>query len=363
MGEVVRVFLIHQEAIRYMEDMQDTVTATGRQDTVRLKTYSQQQALEILMQGERRLRQADSLQRIDSLSASQEPGQELAHLPEIDSSQYLLFDSIPGPLAQQFVFPGMYRMDGRFKSLRYQPSDSTASRSAYVPEKPLVEKTIRVQETGGFHFDWVLIVLVVALFLLAWVQLFYNRLFRPLIISVVNYQESFKLFRDRSALFEKFCFLLNLIFLINLGLFVFFTLQYFHVDLPVKNPILAFLAITAGVFLLYIARETVCRLTGYFALSQTIFSEYTHNIFLINKNAGLALFPLVIGIPYLPEVFVPVLIYIGFTILIAGYLLRLFRGIQIFIKNGFPIFYLILYLCALEFLPISVAIKYLQTVS
>jgi hypothetical protein len=50
-------------------------------------------------------------------------------------------------------------------------------------------------------------------------------------------------------------------------------------------------------------------------------------------------------------------IYLGMALLIAAYLLRFFRGIKILMNKDVLIFYLILYLCTLEILPLLLGYK------
>ncbi len=346
---------------------QDTVLLKPRSDTVKadtsiVKRYTQEQALQILLTQEKRTRAIDSINRANLLLQQRE--KLIVAEPEavIDSSQHILFDSLPGLKEQQNVFSGIHRTDSML-SLVLEASDSTDTIISGTSEVLLPEKGLLKDSGKEYHYDWVLIVLLVSLGLFAWLRLFYNRLFKPVLISLLDYRESLKLFRDHSALFDRFSFFLNLLFYVNSGLFFFFVLKHYGIDIPVQNPFLIFVAVTVAMVLIYAGRYIICRLTGFISLSQNVFSEYTHNIFIINKNIGLFLFPLVIGIPYLPEGIVPFLIYGGLLLVGMGYMIRLWRAFQIFILNGFSIFYLILYLCALEFVPITVAVKYLQVLA
>ncbi len=58
-----------------------------------------------------------------------------------------------------------------------------------------------------------------------------------------------------------------------------------------------------------------------------------------------------------------VLIFSGVSLVIAVYLIRLFRVIIYVIKNVVLFFYLILYLCTLEILPLLVVIKVLLSLA
>ena len=79
---------------------------------------------------------------------------------------------------------------------------------------------------------------------------------------------------------------------------------------------------------------------------------------------GIVLLPIISILPYVPDSIAPWVFYAGFFVIILLYILRIFRGLQISFKNRLSIFYLILYLCALEIMPtlilFKVIVNYLQ---
>jgi hypothetical protein len=76
------------------------------------------------------------------------------------------------------------------------------------------------------------------------------------------------------------------------------------------------------------------------------------------RYAALILFILVILLSY-TELFSAQMIFtIGLIAFSALYLMRIIRLLLIFIKRDVSVLYLILYLCALEFLPVLVTVKY-----
>jgi len=89
-----------------------------------------------------------------------------------------------------------------------------------------------------------------------------------------------------------------------------------------------------------------------------IFSEYLVGIYQYYRLA--ALFLLIISVMVLYTVFLPknVLFYVGFSFVALLYVIRVLRLFLIFINRHVSIFYLILYLCALEILPVVIIIKY-----
>jgi len=99
--------------------------------------------------------------------------------------------------------------------------------------------------------------------------------------------------------------------------------------------------------------------TGIISGEEELFKEYLLTIYQSYRIIALFLFVLVILISY--TVILPVKTLIISGLILAGivYLLRLLRLIVIFMTNNISIFYLILYLCALEILPVLISLKYI----
>jgi len=118
--------------------------------------------------------------------------------------------------------------------------------------------------------------------------------------------------------------------------------------------LLALAAITAIVFL----RHILCIITGNMSGERDVFNEYLSVIYSSYRFSALFLFIITVLMHY--TVFLPEKSYIipGAIVFAVMYIIRVIRLIYIFIKRGISIFYLILYLCALEILPVVVSIKY-----
>jgi hypothetical protein len=91
---------------------------------------------------------------------------------------------------------------------------------------------------------------------------------------------------------------------------------------------------------------------------QETISEYIFTIFLVNQFFGILLLPVVIFIAYGPPSFTQGIIYFGIVLVFTAFLVRVGKGISSVLLNGeATLFYLILYLCTLEILPLLIGIK------
>ena len=205
--------------------------------------------------------------------------------------------------------------------------------------------------------DWILGVMLVSFVVLAWIRLFYNKFLSPTFVAVINQQVSHNLFRDKSGVSIRVSSGLNLIFYLNGGLYLYLLVQRLEVEFFGFGSFWTFSLLCLILIGFYLAKQIVTSLVGFISLTQMVFKEYMHNVFLFNKSLGLVLFPVVLGMVYMSDLLAPFFLYSGIAFVGIAYLLRLIRGFQIFIKEGVSILYWILYLCALEILPIVLFLK------
>lgn len=207
--------------------------------------------------------------------------------------------------------------------------------------------------------DWMLGVILVSLFVLGWLRMFYSKTLGRITQSVISYQVSYKLFKEKNALMRRVSFVLNVIFLLNLSLFITQLFNYYQIQPLNVSGSLLFSVINLVLIFVYLSKYVVYKISGFLFLVEKSVSEYLHSVFIFNKTFGLAMFPITIGVSYVSESIVRYLIIAGIGIAILFYILRIIRGLQVGLKIKFSIFYLILYLCILEILPMLLFYKML----
>lgn len=109
-----------------------------------------------------------------------------------------------------------------------------------------------------------------------------------------------------------------------------------------------------------LVRYFVSMVTGEITGNRELFREYMFNIIAFYKLLGLILVPVNFLIPYLTIVPQRTMIYMIWIVIALLLIFRLLRLVSIFIRGNFSLFYLILYLCALEFTPILIFLKYIS---
>ena len=211
----------------------------------------------------------------------------------------------------------------------------------------------------SFHADWIILIVIASAILYATLSAFYGRLFREVKKFLLFRGIGDPALRDTGALFNWQSTLINLISFFNIALFSYFAAEYYDI-IPDRLPgfvfwLISFAIIVAGIT----SRHIICYLTGKISYGEEIFDEYLVTVYHSYRFMGLILFILTILLSY-TSFFPPKLLFVsGFAVTGLFYLMRVLRLFFIFVKRNTSILYLILYLCALEFLPVLILLKYL----
>lgn len=164
--------------------------------------------------------------------------------------------------------------------------------------------------------------------------------------------------RDVSAIFSWYSTIVNFISFLIISMFVFSALAVFDLIPAAVSPVL-FLLILFGIVVFGItSRHLICAASGELSGKTEIFNEYLVTVYQSYRFGSMVLYPLLILMNYTPVIPQKILVAAGIATLVIFYIFRTLRLFLIFIKRDISILYLILYLCALEFLPVMILAKY-----
>jgi hypothetical protein len=234
-------------------------------------------------------------------------------------------------------------------------------REHQLEERALLMKQLKPGDNlpeRAFHNDWMILIIIGAAFLYSIVKATYKNISpgfsRFFLFRGINDPVS----RDINALFHWQSTILNLISFLIIGLFGYCVASYYKVIPSGFSEIVFWLIslviICTGVTL----RHIVCTITGAVSEEKEVFREYLLSIYQAYRFGALFLFAVIIMMSFTE--FLPVRDYIISGIFITGlmYFIRVIRLLTIFLNRNISIFYLILYLCALEILPVLIVVKY-----
>ena len=209
--------------------------------------------------------------------------------------------------------------------------------------------------------DWIIGVVLFSAFVFAWIKMFYNRNYQNIIKSGINYQYAYKLVKEGNSVSYRVNTFLNFVFYMNFAMFLFLSIKLLGYDVKLQEWKI-YLLIFSLLLIIYTGKSFVFNILGFIFNNKSSVNEYITNIGIYNKILGVFLFPIIIAIPYISLQFKLPLMYIGIIAIGLSLIFRFLRAFQIAFKIKLSIFYLILYLCALEILPILIIGKMINNI-
>jgi hypothetical protein len=230
-------------------------------------------------------------------------------------------------------------------------NSSASSAKVYTgPQKINTQKNVQK--------EWVLGITIFSGLLFIILRIYFQKYLSGVVTSIVNIQIAEKLIREKNVIIRRVFALLNLNFVISSSLFIYLTLKKFNIELPISNTFLNYLIIFICLATFLLIRYILIISIGSIFDSLKLFKEYLHNTYLINKNLGLYLLPMVISVFYLKQPFSDITFYFSLALVALSALYKYFRAVQIIMRYNIFLFYTILYLCTLEILPVLVGVKF-----
>lgn len=234
------------------------------------------------------------------------------------------------------------------------------SRSQQAEKKEILIKHLKTGQNlpeSRFNNDWVVFVVVTVAFLFSLIRTNTGNnqpLSRFFLFRGINDPGS----RDNIGLFHWQSTILNLISFFIISLFSYY-LATFYEFIPQGFSGLAFWSVSLiTIVILFTLRNAVCVVTGNMSGQKEVFNEYLVAIYQFYHFSALILLVLIIFVSYTLIFPAKVFLVIGIVTIAIMYLIRVTRLLIIFINRNISIFYLILYLCALEILPVAIVIRY-----
>jgi hypothetical protein len=282
------------------------------------------------------------------------------------SNQQAIFDSVFVEDSAAFVpidSTLLTPSDSMFRFFEIRPEEKIFIGDArYQPDATYVESIlwkglkITPREKSKFEGDWLTGIMFFAFVLLVSVRAVFSKYISSLFQSLINYPTAFRMFREKNYTFLHGAFRLEALFYIAFSIFI------FQVIVLVSNNnalySLSFYGTTLGVVIFYfLAKKLAYFVIGSIFTSANDTREFLFNMDNFNRGAGIVLFPIVALIAYYPSENPMIAVFLGVLTTLVFYVMLLKRGISILLKKQFPIFYLFLYLCTLEILPLLLIYK------
>lgn len=209
------------------------------------------------------------------------------------------------------------------------------------------------------HADWIIIILMVSAFLFTVVKsasknmtAYFDRVF-------VFRKKRESVTHDVTGIFHWQSTFLNLCSFLIIGIFGYSAAAWFGVISEGSAGILQWLFVVLVIIAAVTIRHAVCLLTGSLSGEEELFREYLVGIYHTYRTAAAFLLVCLVLMTYTSFLPAGPLVISGVIVIGILYVIRVIRLLLIFLNRGVSILYLILYLCALEILPVLVIIKYI----
>ena len=206
--------------------------------------------------------------------------------------------------------------------------------------------------------EWILGVFLLCFVIFTFVYTVYFRRLKQVFNSIISFRNLNLLVREGNIFKEIISIPLFLIYIFTISLFIYLVLSfYLKFSLAISEGYIFYFKIVFFVIIVIILKMIILLFMGILFKHIEINNLYILNFFLLDVITGIILFPLLIFIVYVESINV---LYFCFIIIIIKYIIRLVRGFFIArFSIKFSQFYLFLYLCSLEILPMVVLLKIL----
>ncbi len=288
----------------------------------------------------------------------------------VDTIPYLLENTTENKLIQENFLLNL-------KSIKPQEKKEVVKQKVEIVKKQKTEKivqqiseeptTVKTNDNNlkifkkdfqyNSNINWEIGVIIISVLIIGWTRLFFRNIISNFVNAALSYQSSFNLFIDSNILTKWVSVLLDVLFYINISFFLFKLLEHYSIGVFKLNGFSVFMICLAFTLFVYFIKWFIHKLLGATFLISKYVSEYLFQIFLFNKMTGIILLPFIIGYSFIPIEIKPIILKIFLILIILIYIIRIFRGLIISINNKLSVFYIILYLCTLEFLPILIFCK------
>lgn len=207
---------------------------------------------------------------------------------------------------------------------------------------------------------WILVVMLLLFLGIGLVRFVFRSAFQNIIQAYYNEQVTQDISKEDSLVTSWPYIFLYVLFSMSLGLFLLIYISAFgdSAMLTVEN----FFSLSAFVAVVFIVKILFIRLIAAIFELQRVAREYITVLYLMYFNTMLILMPFLLIVTFSPVEYFNILLIL-FAVIAAGLFIYKFilTAFRLLGQLKFSIFYLILYLCALEIAPILILIKALNS--
>ncbi|MEE4177617.1 MAG: DUF4271 domain-containing protein [Bacteroides sp.] len=234
----------------------------------------------------------------------------------------------------------------------------TSTSSYYGSQHLLTAGTIRPEPLKErADLDWILWVVIASTGAIALAHLLFPSRTRQFFRATLGGRHFSQMERDGGFFDETPFWLMFFNYLLMLSLLIYLTIQQLGTgSIPGSlHEGVIFLLVLGLLIVYYPLKRMFTSFLAWVFRTQPTNEAYIKNLFLFNNLAGILILPFVVYLAYTPSL---TGLYLVWGLLVLLNLGKGFRGAAIgFQQPGFSVYYLILYLCAIELAPLLILAK------
>ncbi len=252
----------------------------------------------------------------------------------------------------------VFKVDSTKKDIINNKEDSTnifLQRTTSLPS-PIRRKSISPLQK---YNDWLSVFLIFSIVIIGFLRISSMKFLRELFNSAFYSQAASRMYSSINIRNSKPSFVLSGLFFLNTGVFIFEALVFYQETIFNQKGFYLLLIVWAVLIGYDVVKWFLYLMVGFVFDTSLHTGEYVFNSSMLSKVYAIFLLPIISVIPFVNIWIVPNLIKMGVAMFIVLYIWQLFRGMKIFFQNTFSVFYMFLYFCALEILPLVILYKIL----
>ena len=202
------------------------------------------------------------------------------------------------------------------------------------------------------YSDTFFLILTFDLLLIAFLKAFYQKFTKQLFLSVFAQRYANQYLKEENVFTERVTFLITTIMLINISLFL--SKAIYGESLTPFN----FWNVAMIIIVFFLIKTIIIHLLGHLFLIKSLAKLGVYFSFLFDRIMGVILFPIIVFMFFSPINLSPILFTSSVVIIVLFLIIKIFWIWKIGISGfGLSKYYLFLYLCTLEILPLLVFTK------
>lgn len=241
-----------------------------------------------------------------------------------------------------------------FSDISFPVQKNKIQQQVTTRPKTYIGKQIQHTYPGWFVFVFISAVLMIGLVKFMQrekIKLLFQSLFKEKLIA--QYVE------ERNSIVSLTDILLWVNYLLSFSVTLYIAFFHFQLHSPIPFSKINFLIVLfSGILLFQGIKFLLLLLSGWLFKINICVKKYALQWSFMHEMTGILLLPLNILLVFL-EKGVSYIIYINLIIILLSYIFLLIRGIIISKRHELPLFYIFLYLCTLEILPLIVLFRLL----